>query len=642
MRDLSVKGGPALCSGNMIAHSELKVKVPVSFENPAAEAGFWKDVYEDDKAIKGHFKTSALSPADRFNKFLYGQSFFHYYKNIMFIKEDQWRVSDDIHYNACRFIQDPVSLYKMLLVFRKGMKSSIMRSFAIWELCENQKLRFMYFTGQIDLAAKNLGNIGKQFRMNRELHRFWPNMKVDETHMKKRRWNREGIDVPIDSEFVIHNEANIEIGSAESGVSGLHYDRVICDDIVNNKNYRTAKLRHNIKDALNELYSIKLDDGYMYVIGTRWHYDDVYGAILSDQETDIDISDDSKKKYQFVVHHRKATENGVPTYPEVLNKDVLEVYKRKLGLYMYSCQFLCEPVSPENAIFDMTKLRFITLRHLRDKIPQVNCYVLIDPIVFESKTGDDNLAIVVVEVDTQRNIYVKRCIKKRMSDKKLIEQLQKFYDAYRIDMRIQQLRFAMGDAAFQTKYKKYIEQEMREERIGFRITSVSESTGRTKGQHISSMAPFIENGQVFFVVKESVRADAVDPEQREEVLKALPPELAEMYKGMEVYHPDSAEHDDAEDAFALIRHFVMKARDLPQARVHNTVMQCRRCNRIYEDLNDAELCPNCGDKIVRALTEGAREQELFAKMIEDMDNDRDYSENQQVFGGISNLTGTFN
>lgn len=628
----------------MIKHADLKVKVPDKFDSPKAERDFWHDVFQDDSAIRNHYKDSDLSRHDRFLKFLYEQSFFHFFKYIMFTPEDQWRVSDDVHYKGCRFIADPASLYKLMILFRKGMKSSMLRGFCIHDLINNPTDRFMYYTGQITLASKNLRNIGRQLRFNEALHKYWKHMKVDESHMKNKMWNSSGIEVPIPSTLVspIHNEASIEIGSVESGVSGLHYDRVIADDIVNNKNYRTAKLRANVKDAFNELYSIKLDTGYMYVIGTRWHYDDVYGTIIKDQEdNDLDISEESRKKYTFTIYHRKAVEQGRVVYPEVLNHDVLEVYKKKLGLYMYSCQYLCEPVSPENAIFDMTKLRFITQKELRDRVKQVYCYVLIDAIVFESKTGDDNLAIVVAEVDTERNIFVRRCILGRFSDKKMIAELQKFYDVYRVDPRIQSLKFAMGEAAFQTKYRKYIEQEMREKRIGFRIQGVPESTGRTKGQHIASMAPFIENGQVFFVVKDSTDVKALDPERREDVLKALPHELAEMYKGMEVYHPDSAEHDDAEDAFALLRHFVMKAKEVPTSVPRDTVCRCRRCFRMYDDLSDADLCPNCGDRIIRVLTDGGKEQKLFTEMIEDMDMYGD-SGDGDMFGNVLNLTGTYN
>ena len=587
-----------------------KLEIPV-FENPEQERGFYLQLWKKKIDIRRHYKSLG------FERFLYDNSLYFFIHDLMFTGKEQWRLSLTIHYKLCKFLEQKDNHYKLVLLFRRGMKSSILRSYIMWRLSRDKTLRFLYYCGRIDHAAKNLRNIARNMEGNKLYLKYYPEMTITPEHTKKKKWTRKDLEVPVvielESELSIHNEANVEIGSIETGMSGQHYDEIVVDDPVTNVNVRTVKQRQEVKDALAELDNVLLDGGYLTGAGTRWHYDDAYGEMVNNV---YDISEEGKKKYIYAVYHRKLVENGEITYPEVFDWDFIKMYIQKHGVYKYSCQFLCEPMNPDNAIFNVKNLRLIQKMDL-DKITPVNTYVLIDTINFEKTDGRDRLAIVVMDIDKYSNIFIKRVVAGRYADIKLIKILNEMYELIKLDGRVNSYKFAMEEFGYENKYKKYIEQQVKNKLIGFKIYPIPRTTSISKAQKIAGSSLFVDNGQVFLVCKDGTEIQNINMDDRDLVQKILDPGLKEFYKEMEIYHPDTAEHDDIMDAFSGIKYFVLKAREKPVEKVYNKQWQCRWCQQICTDEN-AEACPACGNKLVQVPTEAAQAAQFFDQYIEQM------------------------
>ncbi len=523
---------------------------------------------------------------------LYEEHFFEFFRDIMFRPEDQWRVNDVLHREMADFLQDRDHHFRLMIVPRAFMKSAMLKAYAIWRLLKNPQLRFLYYCGTIKLASRNLNQIKRSLLYNTKIVELWPHMRITDAHMKKYRWSSEGIDIPIPSELMIHNEASIEIGSVQSGISGTHYDEALKDDVVNNENCRTSKLRYNVKEGVKELENVVLGDGYHTTVGTRWHYDDYYGSILSEE---LDLDDPgARKKYEYTLFHRRdLKKDGTPTYPEVLDETRMKVLKRRLGTYSYNCQYRCEPTSPDNAIFDFQYMRLFNNKYPKpiDEIAPVKAFVFIDPIVYESK-GTDRLAVPVIFVDEKGNMFLEECKAGRFSDIKLIKHLNMLNQKLTLNPRVTTIKFGMQSFTFEQKYKKYLQQEVRRENISFRIHPVPTPTNRSKGQRISAMAMFIENGQFFIRAKDDVDIETVNMEDRNAVMRVLQKDMKVVYEEGEVYHPEYAETDDIWDAISNIQYFVMKVRT-EAVNKYARKKQCVECKSFFP-LTQLGTCPQCG------------------------------------------------
>ncbi len=70
----------------------------------------------------------------------------------------------------------------------------------------------------------------------------------------------------------------------ETSLTGLHFDIIIDDDLVNDKNTSTKEQIQKVIDVYNDSFNLLDRGGTHVVVGTRWSNRDLYGHILT---TDI-------------------------------------------------------------------------------------------------------------------------------------------------------------------------------------------------------------------------------------------------------------------------------------------------------------------------------------------------------------------
>lgn len=74
---------------------------------------------------------------------------------------------------------------------------------------------------------------------------------------------------------------SLNISTPKSTASGIHADAVFLDDVQHNQNYQNAKLIEKAHKAyVNYAGPIMKDGGLLYVLGTRYVPNDIYGTIL--------------------------------------------------------------------------------------------------------------------------------------------------------------------------------------------------------------------------------------------------------------------------------------------------------------------------------------------------------------------------
>ena len=115
-------------------------------------------------------------------------------------------------------------------------------------------------------------------------------------------------------------EPSIMVSGIDKSINGMHYDYIIADDLHSEKNVTNADQIQQVKDHWKLLYSL-LDPGrVLIIIGTRWHFVDLYQEILDNHRDDYNV-----------IIRRAIKSNGEALFPQRLPLEELEKIKQKQG-----------------------------------------------------------------------------------------------------------------------------------------------------------------------------------------------------------------------------------------------------------------------------------------------------------------------
>jgi hypothetical protein len=98
-----------------------------------------------------------------------------------------------------------------------------------------------------------------------------------------------------------------------------------------------------------------LEENDELVIGNRWGFKDL-NSHVREYEPEFRVTTHSALGGCCDLHPPDQA-----IFPEEFNEVKLERWRRRLGNYLFSCQFLNKPVTPENADFHLDDLRFFSL-----------------------------------------------------------------------------------------------------------------------------------------------------------------------------------------------------------------------------------------------------------------------------------------
>ena len=266
------------------------------------------------------------------------------------------------------------------------------------------------------------------------------------------------------------------VGVGASVVS-QHYDLVIPDDLINETNITTLDQIEKVKDWWRLAQS--LGDGEQTewrLVGTRYHYDDLYGEIITNQPDMYDI------------YIRKAIENGKPIYPSKFSLDHLEEIKRNQGSYIFSCQYFNDPIDDESAIFQKNWIKYYKDNDLKN-VGKMNIFVTCDPAISEEASADETV-FVVNGVDRFNNWWILDIVAGRMNSRKLIETI------FDIDDRWQPKTFGIETQSFQKIIKYQLEDEMKAKNWWIPFTELKPDL-RSKKSRIRGLQPRFEYGIIY-------------------------------------------------------------------------------------------------------------------------------------------------
>ncbi len=201
------------------------------------------------------------------------------------------------------------------------------------------------------------------------------------------------------------------------GVGGAlvsrHFDVIICDDIVDEENARTEFRREKLRTWFYKTLLPCLEpDGRMGIVGTRYHYRDLYGHLI---ETGFAPE---------VTIIRAIDADGKSPWPEKFSVKRLEQIRREAGAVIFNAQYQNDTDAMKGAVFKDKWLRFYDVAPQRLRVFQG-----VD-LSIAQHSRSDYFAIVTIGVDEWENIYVLDCYQARLSFRKqtaaIVERFKRF------------------------------------------------------------------------------------------------------------------------------------------------------------------------------------------------------------------------
>lgn len=337
-----------------------------------------------------------------------------------------WPDISDKHYQES--LHEPVATWctsatpgcrKLLLMPRKHRKTYVATiAQVVWRILRDPDIRILVVSG-LDATAKSfLGVIKRQFQYNKTLRYYFPEFAVDPkkqlgdshefTHPKREDYNL--VDPTVCATYL------------GAPLAGRRCDILIFDDPIEKKHVTTPEQADKALHWFNDLIPVVDENpeyNIIFVIGTRWSFNDIYGALLGedrgdDQNVELEVDD----VYESIVRHcledadnNPDFDHGTPIFHKLFTRGsllkMLAQYRKdpKQGEEDWWKQMMNVCQSPKGQKF---------LPEWFDTwVPQLPSNIVWSGIVIDSATKDeqvimrgDHTAVILGHFDVHGHLYL--------------------------------------------------------------------------------------------------------------------------------------------------------------------------------------------------------------------------------------------
>lgn len=338
-----------------------------------------------------------------------------------------YQVLGSIHQDWCRWAtSQATSNHQLTLLPRDHGKSRFVAFKVAWRITRQPDVRILYISATSNLAEKQLHFI-KQIMTSPIYRRYWPEM-VNPNENDREKWTNSEISVdhPKRKAEAIR-DPTVFTGGLTTGLTGLHCDVAVLDDVVVPENAYSEEGREKVARQYSLLSSIEGADMEEWVVGTRYHPKDLYASMLEMEHEEYDKDGEITGKVMvYDVYERQVEDVGDGTgtflWPRQQRSDGkwfgfdAQILSKKRAKYLdrsqFRAQYYNDPNSGGNGGIGRDKFQYFDPKHLNYtgghwflKDNRLNLYASVD---FAASTGNksDYTAIVVIGIDRDRNIYI--------------------------------------------------------------------------------------------------------------------------------------------------------------------------------------------------------------------------------------------
>ena len=316
--------------------------------------------------------------------------------------------------------------HQLVLFPRDHGKSALVAYRVAWELTKDPTLRVLYISATSNLAQKQLGFIKQIFESDVHRH-YWPEH-IHPEEGKRSKWTQSEIELdhPLRAYEQVRDPSIMTAGLT-TGITGLHFDIAVLDDVVVYENAYTQEGRNKVETQYSLLASIEGTGAQEWVVGTRYHPKDLYSIMLEMVEPTFD--EDGQvlgEENIYEILEREVEDRGDGTgqflWPRQQRKDgkwfgfdIRELARKKakyVDRTQFRAQYYNDPTDPDSRPIDYDKFQyyeknFLTLEkgswYYKGK--KLNLVASMD-FAYSTRKEADYTAIVVIGVDEDNNIFV--------------------------------------------------------------------------------------------------------------------------------------------------------------------------------------------------------------------------------------------
>jgi len=316
--------------------------------------------------------------------------------------------------------------HQLLLLPRDHMKSALIAYRVAWELTKNPALRFLYISSTSNLAIKQLKFI-KDILTSDIYTTYWPDMVIKEESKREKWTEREiSVDHPRRREENIRDPSIFTAGLT-TNIVGLHSDVNVLDDVVVWNNAYTKETREKVLDQYGALSSIGGTNSRVWVVGTRYHPEDLYGTLQAREVRQYDSTGNLVKNESLYDFREWPVENvgdgtGEFIWPRSqapngqwygFNAEILATKRSDYtNQTHFRAQYYNDPYDVDSSpikreYFQYYDPKYITKQNYRWHYQRepLNLFAAVD-FAFTTSKNSDFTAIVVIGVDIHKNYYI--------------------------------------------------------------------------------------------------------------------------------------------------------------------------------------------------------------------------------------------
>jgi hypothetical protein len=385
---------------------------------------------------------------DASKKNLYERNFWLFLKEVMTPPEKQCNLTR-VHKEWCDALQADYGerRRKMYLKPRGTYKTSIyVIAFACWIFIRDPDRTALLVSVNGEKAGQNYRAIRTHLRENRQILACWGRVWDNQ----RGRFTNNGIWQRFrDPSDVNHHTPNLRSAGMGASLTGQHYDTIFCDDIVSEKDRDSPTERENTKNYFRRLQPILNDDapGEIIVVGTRWHFDDLYHHI----EFDLNQTLKGDRKYiceiealyemdkdawltRNEIKYITDPETGkfVLRFPEKYDDAAIDGLQNTMGLPDFYAQYLNNPTPSEATGFPRENMVLFDMKDMAAKIKDLDVITYWDPATSERDTLKVCYsALVTVGLDRKESIaYVLGATLMKMDTVEGVERAREHIQAF--------------------------------------------------------------------------------------------------------------------------------------------------------------------------------------------------------------------
>mgnify|MGYP003393891585 CR=1 FL=1 len=428
----------------------------------------------------------------------------------------------DVHKEWAKEV-DTTNRRKLYLKPRGTYKSTIYTvAYPLWKLVHNPNERILIANATSDNAEAFLREITTHLLRNTRFMEVFGKL-LDANSSKV-----SGITLKSRTSF--NKEPSISTIGVLGNLVSSHYSTIICDDLCNDKDRESESIREKKKNWFKDLMSVLDTDGEIIVVGTRWHFNDLYKFIIEDLNPKLSPAE----QWDISIEPCYLEDDKTPRFPTILSAEILDRLKIEKGPLEFSSQYNNKPLPQEAQLFfesDFKTFDYLGTNRVKDgdRVHEVEFVGYCDLSIGKSKSSDFT-GLVTLGKGKEGTVYIVDVVLERMPPDRTMEIIfakHKIFD-YK--------KYGVESNVFQSLFSEQMKKYSAEHQCYLPVVEVGHTSN--KGLRIQSLQPLIKQGLL------KIRSDWRDDRDYKELINQF------------VYFPLGG-HDDGPDAcegaFSLLK-----------------------------------------------------------------------------------------